>query len=139
MTNKKYLLDSNICIELLRGNHIIKEKALNIDINTCAISIITLIELKIGEELAKTNPKKYVNQYLDNFIASIDILPIDSAIELFVKEKVRLQLKGTPIHNNFDLLIGCTAVANNLIMITDNTKDFMRIDSIKLDNWIEHK
>lgn len=139
MTNHKYLLDSNICIELLRGNNLIKEKALSIDISTCAISVITLIELKVGEELAKANPKKYINQYLDNFLESIDILPIDSAIDLFVKEKVRLQLKGTPIHNNFDLLIGCTAVVNNLLMVTDNTKDFARINNIQLDNWIEHK
>lgn len=44
MTNHKYRLDSNICIELLRGNNLIKEKALSIDISTCAISVITLIE-----------------------------------------------------------------------------------------------
>lgn len=139
MKDKKYLLDTNICIELLRGNNVTKEKALHIGINACAISVITMIELKIGEELAKNKPNKYINQYLDNFLESIDILPIDSAIDWFVKEKVRLQLNGTPIHNNFDLLIGCTAVANDLIMVTDNTKDFMRLKNIKLDNWIEHQ
>lgn len=133
----KYLLDSDICIELLRGNNAIRKKFLHIGIDKCCISVITMIELRVGEELAKANPNKYVDQHLNNFIDSMEILPIDSAVGLFIKEKARLQLAGTLMHNNFDLLIGCTAVANGLTMVTDNTKDFKRISNIKLENWIE--
>ncbi len=135
---KKYLLDTNICIELLRGNKAVNEKALHIVIDKCCISVISLIELKVGEELAKANPYKYRNQHVDDFINSMEILPIDSSIDYFIKEKARLQLAGTPMHNNFDLLIGCTAVVNGLTMVTDNTKDFKRINDIKLENWLEH-
>jgi tRNA(fMet)-specific endonuclease VapC len=39
--------------------------------------------------------------------------------------------------SDFDLLIGCTAIENNLIMVTENLKEFERIEGIKLENWIE--
>ena len=38
---------------------------------------------------------------------------------------------------DYDLLIGCTAVANGMIMVTDNTKHFSRIDGIQLENWVD--
>lgn len=97
-----------------------------------------MIELRIGEELAKSNPVKYRNQHIDDFLDSLEIIPIDKAVvDYFIKEKVRLQLAGTPAHNNFDLLIGCTAVVNGLTMVTDNIKDFKRISNIKLEDWLE--
>lgn len=39
--------------------------------------------------------------------------------------------------SDFDLLIGCTALGNNLIMVTENTKEFERIDKINLENWVK--
>lgn len=136
---KKYLLDSNICIELLRGNNKVKSKSLDIGMKNCCISFITMLELKIGETLAKAKAPagRFVDQHVDDFIDNLEIIPVESAADLFVKEKVRLQLAGTPAHNNFDLLIGCTAVANHFIMVTDNIKDFKRIKGIKIENWIE--
>lgn len=135
----KYLLDTNVCIELLRGNRTINSKALKIGIDRCCISIITVIELRIGEKLAKAKAGKgkFHNQHLGKFIDSLEILPIEPSIELFVSEKVRLQLAGTPVHDNFDLLIGCTAVVNDLVMVTDNVKDFKRINNIQLENWMK--
>ena len=38
--------------------------------------------------------------------------------------------------SDFDLLIGCTALANNLIMVTENTREFSRIKNIRIENWI---
>lgn len=136
---KKYLLDTNICIEILRGNEAVGGKLQTVGIEDCCISEITVIELKVGAELAKAKalPGKYRDQHVELFISSLTVIPISSAIELFAKEKVRLQLAGSPVHNNFDLLIGCTAVSNNLIMVTENIKDFKNIDSIRLENWID--
>lgn len=133
----KYLLDANVCIEILRGNSLIRNKLSNIKVRDCALSEITVLELKIGEELArrKSYPNKYVDQHLNDFINDFKIIPISNCLDFFASEKVRLQLAGTPVHNNFDLLIGCTAVVNGLIMVTDNIKDFQRISNIKLDNW----
>jgi tRNA(fMet)-specific endonuclease VapC len=39
--------------------------------------------------------------------------------------------------SDFDLLIGTTAIANELIMVSENTKEFIRIEKIKLENWVE--
>lgn len=49
---------------------------------------------------------------------------IADAIDIAAKEKIRLRLAGTPCDDNFDLLIACTAIANDMICVTDNTKDF---------------
>ena len=43
------------------------------------------------------------------------------------------------MHDEFDLLIGVTAVGNKLILVTDNTKDFERIDGIMMENWFKRK
>ena len=51
-------------------------------------------------------------------------------------EKARLRKAGTPV-DDFDLLIGATAVANKMILVTNNFKHFDRIDGIDLINWAE--
>ena len=55
------------------------------------------------------------------------------------KEKVRLRKIGKPMNDEFDLLIGVTAIENKLTLVTDNTKDFDRLDGIKLENWFKRK
>ena len=107
----------------------------------CYVSEITVIELKVGALLGKAkSPRgKYIDQQLDKFLSSVIVLPISSAIDFFAEEKVRLQLQGTPAHNNFDLLIGCTSVVNQMVMVTDNIKDFKNITDIEIENWIRHE
>jgi tRNA(fMet)-specific endonuclease VapC len=51
-------------------------------------------------------------------------------------EKARLRKSGKPV-DDFDLLIGSTAIANDLILVTNNTKHFENLKRIKLDNWIK--
>jgi tRNA(fMet)-specific endonuclease VapC len=60
-------------------------------------------------------------------------------LELYAKEKVKLRKQGTPIHDEFDLLIGVTAVENKLVLVTDNEKDFKNIEGIKVENWFKRK
>ncbi len=136
---KRYLLDTNICIAILRKDPNVAKAISQIDFSQCYISEITVIELKVGVALGKAKaPKgKYVDQHIDSFIDYLTVVPISTSIDFFAEEKVRLQLAGTPVHNNFDLLIGCTAVTNNLIMVTDNIKDLKNIKEIKIENWIE--
>ena len=43
---------------------------------------------------------------------------------------------GKPMHDEFDLIIGVSAIANKLILVTDNTKHFVNIKGIKLENWV---
>ncbi len=130
----KYLLDSNICIHFLRGKYNIIEKLNEIGIDNCAISEITLAELVFGAEKSD-NPKKN-HKLIEKFIGQLSILPIFDAIQTYGKEKARLQSEGKMI-SDFDLLIGCTSIENDLIMVTENIKEFDRIKGIRIENWVK--
>lgn len=130
----KYLLDTNICIHLFRGQFNLIEKFQEIDLGDCAVSEITLAELTFGAENS-LNPEKN-QKIIDKFSEQVKILPIFNAISIYAKEKVRLRKKGIMI-SDFDLFIGATAVANELIMVTENVKEFERISSIEIENWVE--
>ena len=137
MSMKQYLLDTNICIFLLRGQYNIDKKLDEVGLENCHISEITKAELKYGAELGREKGMKWRAEQLYEFLSSLKIIPISSAIDLYASEKARLRLAGTPINDDFDLLIGCTAVVNELIMVTENLKDFKNITDIQLENWIE--
>ena len=132
-----YLLDTNICVFLLRGQYDVDKKIDEVGLENCHISEITMAELKYGAELGRKKGIKQRAQGLDSFLSSIQILPISNAIDLYASEKARLRLAGTPADDDFDLLIGCTAIVNDLIMVTENIKDFKNFSNIKLENWIK--
>jgi tRNA(fMet)-specific endonuclease VapC len=82
-----------------------------------------------------SNPKKNY-KIIDQFSEQVKILPVFNAIQIYAIEKVRLRKSGTII-SDFDLLIGSTAIANDLIMVTENVKDFDRISNIEIENWVK--
>ena len=133
----QYLLDTNICIFLLRGKFDVDKKIDSVGFENCAISEITVAELKYGASLGKKMNVHARKQNLDEFLDSVKILPISDAIDLYAEEKSRLRLLGTPADDDFDLLIGCTSIVNDLILVTDNADDFKRLNGIKIENWIE--
>lgn len=96
------------------------------------ISEMTLAELKFGIEKSEKSEKN--KKALDNFLTGVQILPIFHSLDLYAKEKARLQKAGTPI-DDFDLLIGVTSVIHKLTMVTNNTNHFKRISGIKLEDW----
>ena len=134
----KYLLDTNILVHHQRGFFNIESylEAHDISLDDCYVSEITEIEMKVGEVILRKKGYKFsvtAKKLLSNF----RILPITPAIDLFVKEKCRLQFAGTRMDNNFDLLIACTSVVNEMVMVTENVKDFKNVSRIKIENWIE--
>ncbi len=130
----KYLLDTNICIYLFKGKYDIDKKIEKIGLQNCAISEITYAELIYGA-VKSEYPKKNLT-VIENFTNQIVILPIFNAIRIFAKEKARLRKEGKII-SDFDLLIGATAISNDMIMATRNISEFKRMDNIKIENWIE--
>jgi len=129
-----YLLDTNICIHFFRGMFNLRDKIEQVGIEICVISEITLAELVFGAEYSP-NPKKNI-AIIEEFVENITILPVFDAIYKYGKEKARLRKSGSMI-SDFDLLIGCTATENNLIMVTENVGEFERIQGIRIENWIE--
>ena len=130
----KYLLDSNVCIQYLnqRSEKIIQrlQDLSDIDIVVCSI---VKAELFYGamrtHNTAKTLQKQ--QEFLNRFIS----LKFDDECAVIYGEiRSKLAAKGTPIGNN-DLHIAAIAIANNLTLITHNTREFSRIDNLKLENW----
>ena len=73
---------------------------------------------------------------LEQFLQMVKVVPFSDGISEYGRQKDILIKKGRMIED-FDLLIGCSAVAYEMIMVTDNTKHFSRIEGIQLENWVE--
>ena len=127
-------MDTDICIFYLKGVFQLADKIEQIGLNSCFISEITLAELKFGAENSEhiEQNRLIINDFQNRF----QIVPIIGALDLYAKEKVRLRKMGTPL-DDFDLLIGTTAIANGLIMVTHNTNHFKRLENIVLEDWIK--
>jgi tRNA(fMet)-specific endonuclease VapC len=100
----------------------------------CYISEITLFELRFGAENS-SNPQKH-HEAVTNLVKELTIIPVMTCIDIYIKEKVRLRKTGKPINDEFDLLIGATAIIHNMILVTDNLKDFTNLENIKIENWM---
>lgn len=86
-----------------------------------------------GAENSESPDKNH--NIIERFVEQTTILPIFDSIYIYGKEKTRLRKNGTMI-SDFDLLLGCTAVEKDLIMVTENVREFERISGIKIENWI---
>lgn len=127
-----YLLDTNICIYYIKGKYNLDQKFDSVDDNSLFISEITLAELKFGVENSAFPDKN--RAVLQDFLSGIQILPIFESLDIFAKEKARLRKSGTPV-DDFDLFIGASAVANDMVLVTNNVKHFERINGIVIEDW----
>jgi tRNA(fMet)-specific endonuclease VapC len=129
----KFLLDTNICIYFLKGQYNLVQKLEKIGLENCFISEITIAELKFGAENSESKEKN--RNTVDDFTSRFTIIPIFNSLDIYAKEKARLRKAGNPL-DDFDLLIGATAITNNLVLVTRNVADFERLEEIKIENWI---
>jgi tRNA(fMet)-specific endonuclease VapC len=130
----KYLLDTNILIFLMKkGNKKLIEKISKQEYGSLALSSITLAELEYGAENS-SNPELNRSVFL-GVASAINVIDFDDncAYE-YGKIRHRLKIKGTPI-GPMDMLIAATAKANNLIVVTNNTKEFDRVEGLKVQDW----
>ena len=129
-----YLLDTNTCIIYLKGKNIhLKEKLDSISTSEIAVCSIVNSELFYGAmRSAKPESNLKLQQgFLDKFVS----LPFnDEAAIIFGNIRAELTSKGTPI-GGYDLQIAAIALANNLILVTHNTREFSRIPQLQLQDW----
>lgn len=128
----KYLLDTNICIYFLKGKYSLKDKFEEIGFDNLYISEITVAELKYGAEKSSYPHKN--RKVIQKLSSRFKQIPIFNALDIYAKEKARLKKEGKPI-DDFDLLIGATAIANDMVLVTNNEKHFDRLMKIDIDNW----
>ena len=137
MKHQRYLLDTNICAFWLRDKFGIKYRVNEVGMENCYISEITVAELIYGREYGKLKGgPKYRDEKLEQFFEDINVLPVAPIFERYGTEKARLRLAGTPT-GDFDLLIGCTSVEEDMVMVTENVDDFKNIQGIRIENWVD--
>ena len=131
----KYMLDPNLCIYIMKKNPPqVLEKFLSLNSNEVGISSITQAELEFGA--CKSNNPLKNKLTLMIFLAGIKILPFDEkAATEYGDIRAALERRGTPIGAN-DLLIAAHARSLQLVLVTNNLKEFERIDNLKIENWI---
>lgn len=131
-----YMLDTNICIYAMKKK---PEKVLQrfkdeLNNGIC-ISSITLAELEYG--MKRSSDPIRNEQALLRFLAPLSILPFGSAAASEYGEiRAFLQSKGTPI-GSLDMLIAGHAKAEDLILVTNNVREFERVPDLEIENWAE--
>ena len=131
-----YLLDTNICIYLIkkRPSEVI-ERFRQHPPQDVAISTITLFELQYGIEKSKYRQRS--EDALTKFLLQLNLIKLDrsSAIEA-ATIRAQLERKGMVI-GPYDLLIAGLAKSLDMILVTNNTKEFKRIADLNLENWVK--
>ncbi|OQX03762.1 MAG: hypothetical protein BWK80_54975 [Desulfobacteraceae bacterium IS3] len=126
-------LDTCIVIAYLNGNKAIAEK-LKSHLPDIAINSLVLGELLYGARASarsSENPER-----LKKFVNIVDIADYDEkSADAYSKIRLSLRQTGRPIGET-DMLIASVAIADNAILVTDNTKQFENIENLMLENWL---
>lgn len=130
----EYLLDTNICIYIIKKRPIgVFEKFKSLSIGSIGISSITLAELQYG--IMKSSFPEKNQEALDKFITPLEIIDFDyNATIEYGKIRADMERRGTSI-GPLDTLIAAHAKSLDLILVTNNEKEFERILGLKVENW----
>lgn len=133
-----YLLDTNICIHLIKGEFNLSAKLKQVKVENCYLSELTIAELLFGVENSSFSMREYNRSNVRRFQQLFNgrILPVSTAIETYAVLKAYLRSVGRS-QAEFDMLIGSTAIANRLTLATRNTRHFEHMTSLQVENWIE--
>ena len=134
----KYLIDTNICIYLIKKKppEVIK-KLRKMKVDTVGISAITVSELEYGIEKSSYPDRNRIA--LLEFLVPFTILEYDQSASMeYGRIRVGLEKKGKMI-GAMDLLIAAHAKSKGLILVTNNEKEFKRVKGLKVENWVAQK
>ena len=130
-----YLLDTNICIYLInkKSEKLLKRIEME-DAYKIGISAITVAELEYG--IAKSLYPEKNKTALIEFLSSFEIIPFnDIDAEVFGSIRDYLNKRGAPI-GPYDLQIASQCLARELILVTNNIKEFERVPNLSIENWL---
>ena len=126
----KYLIDTSWVIHYLRGEERVTKKLLSSKGEGLAISIISLAELYEG--VFRATAPTLAENYLDDFLTGVSILGINGEVcKIFGRERARLRKEGKLI-GDLDLLIACTCLHHDLTLLSDNIREFERVENLKI-------
>ena len=130
-THNIYLLDTCICIALLKKSQSVIQRLREVGTHNCKISDITLAELYFGA--FKSGREKHFND-----VAEISKLFEKYPIQYTRKNgEIRWELEKQGLHiGDMDMFIAATALEEDVILVTGNVKHFERIPGLKIENWM---
>ena len=133
--SSQYLLDTNICIYIAKQQPPkVLKKFQTLKVGQVAMSVITYGELTYGA--CKSNAYKKTMKLLNELTELIPALDLpETAAQQYGAIRAELEAKGKIIGNN-DLWIASHALSSNLILVTNNVKEFKRVPKLKVENWV---
>ena len=129
----KYLLDTCVCIALIKKNASVIKHLREVNRDECKISEITIAELFYG---AYNSGKE---EHFDDVAVIAEMFeqyPISDSLRKYANIRWLLKEKGKPV-DHLDLFIAATALTEGLTLVTGNIKHFERIPGLKIENWME--
>lgn len=131
-----YMLDTNICIYIKKNKPLqVLEKFKNLSVGDAVISQITWGELQYGAHKSQYTEK--VLQEFEQLVRLIPVLPLSNeAAQHYGEIRSMLARQGQIIGAN-DLWIAAHARASDLVLVTNNTQEFCRVEGLRLENWVQ--
>ena len=134
----RFMLDTNMCIYLIKRQP--KEALLRLKSAAASgvcLSSITVCELEYGVKKSKQVEQNAVS--LMRFLTGFGLVPFDdSSARHYGEIRAALEAVGKPI-GNMDMLIAAHARALGLVLVTNNEREFSRVEGLLLENWVKHK
>lgn len=129
-----YLLDTNIVIYVIKRRPVEVLGVFNGNATRMAISVITLAELMHGAEKSSKPAENLA--VVEDFCSRLSVLPYtEKAAQHYGQIRTALEKKGEPIGVN-DLHIAAHARSEGLILVTNNEKEFSKVPSLQIENWV---
>jgi tRNA(fMet)-specific endonuclease VapC len=130
----RYLLDTNVCAMYLNGRSAsVRDRILSTPSDEMAVCSVVKTEL-FYSAMRSNNPTRTLERQ-QNFLGRFVSLPFgDDAALIGGQVRARLASSGTPI-GSYDLLIAAIALANDLALVTHNTREFERVDGLQIEDW----
>ena len=129
-----YMLDTNICIYVMKSYPIDLREKFNALAEQLCISSITLGELHYGAE--KSVRRAHNLTAIEHFVARLDVLPFaEKAAAHYGQVRAELERAGTP-SGPHDMQIGGHARSEGLIVVTNNMREFERMPGVRAENWV---
>jgi len=131
----RYMLDTNICIFTIKNKPAHVREAFNRHHGQLCISTVTLMELIYGAEKSAA-PEKNLS-VVEGFAARLDVLPYDADAAAHTGMiRAELSRAGTPI-GPYDQMIAGHARSQGLVVVTNNAKEFERVQGLRLEDWLQ--
>ena len=132
----QYMLDTDTCAFILRkSSQVLLDRIQSVPLQQQCMSVVTWAELLYGVQIS--SQKKANREAVDLLVKHVNVLewPMEAAIH-YAEIRSDLKMKGQQLGAN-DLLIAAHARCRGAVIVTNNVKDFGRVNGLKLENWMD--